>query len=672
MPERILRAVFILGVGLGSLAVTAQAQLTSFTVNTTSDAVVSRACETGAAGCSLRGAIAEANAETGSVSITFSIPANDPNCSAGVCTIRYASEFPALSHPGTSIAGPGARRLIIRPAAGPDLPGLTVDVSSGVISISGLTIFGVLRDSAMRKLGAGTLNLTGIVFSNGRSTQGAGLQVSGGTVTLTSSTIQSNTAEPFGGGAIAVSSSTVCNVINSTISGNATFGLGGAGILNRGALKVTNTTIEGNAALNQSAGASSEGGGILTIGGTVTVKSTIIAFNFAETGRDVRGDFISSGFNLVGIVNDSTGFNSSTDLTGTSSSPLNPRFDQFGTVNNGGNTSTVALLPDSPAIDKGSSSGLTGALSVDQRGSPRTRENARMPNAAGGDGTDIGAYERHTATAFDFDGDNRAEVGIFRPSAAEWWIYRSLSGTVLAAQFGAPTDKIVPADYTGDGKTDIAFWRPGTGQWFVVRSEDGTFFAAPFGTAGDIPVPADYDDDGKADVAVFRPSTGFWFVQRSRNSQTTAQLFGTNGDQPIPNDYDGDGRTDVAIYRPSVSEWWLDRTTAGTIAYSFGANTDKIVPGDYTGDGKTDVAFWRPVTGQWFVLRSENSTYFAAPFGASTDIPTPADYDADGKFDVAVFRPSTGFWFVNRTAGGISTQQFGVNGDVPLPRAFLP
>ncbi|MGB7202910.1 MAG: hypothetical protein WBD16_11720, partial [Pyrinomonadaceae bacterium] len=119
---------------------------------------------------------------------------------------------------------------------------------------------------------------------------------------------------------------------------------------------------------------------------------------------------------------------------------------------------------------------------------------------------------------FDFDGDGKTDVGIFRPSApagAEWWYQRSTDLQVRVGQFGTATDKIVPGDYTGDGKTDIAFWRPATGFWFILRSEDSTFFAFPFGAAGDIPAPADYDADGRADAAVFRPSTTTWFISNS-------------------------------------------------------------------------------------------------------------------------------------------------------------
>ena len=109
---------------------------------------------------------------------------------------------------------------------------------------------------------------------------------------------------------------------------------------------------------------------------------------------DVYGAFISYGFNFIGKENGSTGFTLATDKKDTIASPLNPKFDLKGLRNNGGPTETLALQKSSPAVDNGSSVGLTGTLTTDQRGAgfPRTVDRAPA-NAAGGDGTDIGAFE---------------------------------------------------------------------------------------------------------------------------------------------------------------------------------------------------------------------------------------------------------------------------------------
>jgi hypothetical protein len=273
---------------------------------------------------------------------------------------------------------------------------------------------------------------------------------------------------------------------------------------------------------------------------------------------------------------------------------------------------------------------------------------------------------------FDFDGDLKSDLGIFRPSVGEWWINRSSNGVTFAAQFGATTDRITPADFTGDGKTDIAFWRQSSGEWFILRSEDFSFFSFPFGAIGDIPVPGDYDGDGKADATIFRPSTSFWFVRRSSDGGFTIQQFGAADDIPVPADYDGDAKDDIAIFRPSLGQWWMNRSTAGVLAVTFGNASDKLVPGDYTGDGRADNALWRPSTGEWFILRSSDFSFYSFPFGISSDIPAPADYDGDSKLDATVFRPSNATWYSQRSTAGTLIQQFGATGDRPVANAFVP
>ena len=274
---------------------------------------------------------------------------------------------------------------------------------------------------------------------------------------------------------------------------------------------------------------------------------------------------------------------------------------------------------------------------------------------------------------FDFDGDGKTDLSVFRPGVSEWWISKSGGSGVFAAQFGSTGDRIAPADFTGDGKADIALWRPSSGTWYVLRSEDLTYYAFPFGSDGDVPMPADYDGDGKADAAIFRPAGSTWYVRRSSDSQISITQFGAAGDRPVAADYDGDGKADIAIFRPvgaSGAEWWISRSTGGTYAATFGTSSDLAVPGDWTGDGKADIAFWRP-NGFWYVLRSEDSSYYAFPFGSNGDVPSAGDFDGDGKFDAAIFRQPGSQWFIANSGGGTVITQFGAAGDTPVPSAFV-
>ncbi len=213
------------------------------------------------------------------------------------------------------------------------------------------------------------------------------------------------------GGAIYGDTGTI-TITNTTFSGN--FALGGAsstigGDANGGAilteggttLKVSNCTISNNAVFAGGGVTNgvAAGGGIYASGPT-TVKSSIIALNSANLNGipDVKGPFTSAGFNLIGKKDGSTGFTAATDQTGTVAAPLDPKLDSNKLQSNGGPTQTISLLLGSPAVDKGTSVGLSGNLTIDQRGSgfPRIFEDSAIGNAAGGDGTDIGAFELQT------------------------------------------------------------------------------------------------------------------------------------------------------------------------------------------------------------------------------------------------------------------------------------
>ncbi len=132
---------------------------------------------------------------------------------------------------------------------------------------------------------------------------------------------------------------------------------------------------------------------------------------------------------------------------------------------------------------------------------------------------------------FDYDGDNRADLSVFRPSNGIWYIDRSQAGG-YAIQFGANGDKITPADFDGDGKTDVAIFRPSQATWYIYYSSTQSSNAFNFGLSTDIPAPGDYDGDNKADIAIYRPSTGTWWIQRSTLGLIALQ-FGANGDVPV-------------------------------------------------------------------------------------------------------------------------------------------
>lgn len=274
-------------------------------------------------------------------------------------------------------------------------------------------------------------------------------------------------------------------------------------------------------------------------------------------------------------------------------------------------------------------------------------------------------------TPFDFDGDNRADVAVFRPNGAIWYILNSQSGNITTQQFGVANDIPAAADFDGDGKYDIAVFRPSTGQWIILFSASGQFSAINFGANGDIPVPGDFDGDGKADISVFRPSNGFWYRQNSSNGAFVAIQFGTNGDIPLRGDFDGDRKADLAVFRPSTGIWYRINSVDNTFAaVTFGAAGDIPTPADYDGDFRADISVFRPSNATWYRLNSSNNQFVGQTFGTTEDKPVAADYDGDGRADIAVFRPSIGTWYIQRSTAGFTGVQFGSSTDIPVTGGF--
>ncbi len=240
-------------------------------------------------------------------------------------------------------------------------------------------------------------NITG---NSGGSGNGAGIYCDGSSgyaqLSLIASTVSGNTG--WGGAGIynyGYQGTSHVSVATCTISGNIASGPGvvGGGIWNDGnfgiaTLVITLSTFSGNSAPQSGGGiynggasgtaaismddctfngnSASNGSSIFNLGnssGTATVSIADTILKTVAVGANIAnnlGTVTSVGYNLASDNGDGFLINA-TDKINT-----DPMLGPL--ANNGGPTFTHALLPGSPAIDKGKSFGLP----TDQRGFPRT------------------------------------------------------------------------------------------------------------------------------------------------------------------------------------------------------------------------------------------------------------------------------------------------------------
>jgi len=213
-----------------------------------------------------------------------------------------------------------------------------------------------------------------LIADNEEATGGAGLYISGCTVTMTGSTVTGNFSdEAPPGGAGGIENHGTVTLVNSTVSNNQ--GTKGGGIWNVGVMNLYNVTLAEN-----------EGG----VGGNLfndsqailTVKNTVSANSISG------GDCVSFGtLNNDGFVNFSTDNCGIAWMTVPSTGPGGINLGAL--QDNGGPTPTHALLEGSVAIDTVTvCNGPDGnPLTVDQRGTSRPQ----------GVACDAGAFEKSVA-----------------------------------------------------------------------------------------------------------------------------------------------------------------------------------------------------------------------------------------------------------------------------------
>lgn len=337
--------------------------------------------------CTIREAIVNANNDAATwVDCAAGSGADTINLPAGTITLSIANTPDPFSFEDFAARGD----LDI-------LTDMTINGNAGGTTINGAAldrIFDVNPDTDINDptpTPSIVVHINQLTITNGRQNQYASVKINpNATVTIDNSTVSSGRAWADDGGGIY--NAGTLTMTNCTVSGNTAY-LHAGGIKNDGVITLQSCTVT-----NNDSDFDNLSGGIWNSAGpanAATLQNTIVAGNGGVDCPNLLGAFTSLGYNIVGEFGTSVGNPTITATTGDQFDVSDASVQLGSLANNGGPTPTNALGAGSIAIDQGKSFGLT----TDQRGDTRPCDQASVTNAAGGDGSDVGAFEVQGACA---------------------------------------------------------------------------------------------------------------------------------------------------------------------------------------------------------------------------------------------------------------------------------
>lgn len=368
---------------------------------------------------------------------------NEANARTGVDTITFD---PAVFSSPTTIALTSGTQLLLNDSSGSTI----ITGPSGGVTITGNNVTRVLQVA-----GSTTVNLTRLTITGGRIS-GMGAAGSGGGIyklgllSLTDCRVDENFASQLGSGIFNHYAEAALNLTNCSVSGNTGAGGGiytrygtvvatgctisgnsGSGVTNAGSVTLTDCTVAGNLSggifnngtlvlrnCTVTGNSGTDAGGLSNRYGTATLTNCTVTDNISSRGGIY--DLGTTTLKNVIVVGNRDTFGNPADLTGSvdflgSNNLIGPGGDGGfvnGTAGNivlnvgdfvglgtlgdfGGRVQTIPLLPGSPALNRGSPSGVPTS---DARGKGRVGA------------VDIGAFESQGYSIAIVGGDHQLAI----------------------------------------------------------------------------------------------------------------------------------------------------------------------------------------------------------------------------------------------------------------------